>query len=204
MPVILPEKDHNAWPSGEAGKEILAPYPADQRRRHRLQSRHDRTPFSPFSGWGSIEVKSERPDDNASKEAIRPHLKKVVGMFAQGDFSLPAGSIGQRAVCDPLEQCSAASRKFRLTGLCHDTVNATHFLPWPTAPVPSDNQTGAQAPSICTIVRTVCLDRIVHDGNDCLRSGFRQRAFCPDLSFVNTGMARLKFQKALSIFILDL
>jgi hypothetical protein len=48
-------------------------------------------------------VKSERPDDNASKEAIRRHMKKVAGMFSQGDFSLPcsSGSIGQRAVCDP-------------------------------------------------------------------------------------------------------
>ena len=57
--------------------------------------------FHLFPDGGSIEVKSERPDDNASKEAIRRHLKKVAGMFAQGDFSLPAGSIGQRAVCDP-------------------------------------------------------------------------------------------------------
>jgi hypothetical protein len=52
MPVILPEEHHDAWLSGEAGKKVLVPYPADQRRRHRLQSRHDRTPFSPFSGWG--------------------------------------------------------------------------------------------------------------------------------------------------------
>lgn len=73
--------------------------------------------------------------------------------------------------------------------------------------VPSDNQTDPQAPSICTIARTACLDyQIVHDGNDCsaLRSGFRQRAFCPDPSFVNTGVARLKSQRTLSILILDI
>jgi hypothetical protein len=45
--------------------------------------------FHLFPDGGSIGVKSKRPDDNASKEAIRRHMKKVAGMFAQGDFSLP-------------------------------------------------------------------------------------------------------------------
>jgi putative SOS response-associated peptidase YedK len=30
MPVILPEAVHEAWLSGEAGNEILTPYPADE------------------------------------------------------------------------------------------------------------------------------------------------------------------------------
>jgi hypothetical protein len=30
MPVILPEEHHDAWLSGEAGKEILVPFPADR------------------------------------------------------------------------------------------------------------------------------------------------------------------------------
>ena len=30
MPVILPEEHHDAWLSGEAGKEILVPYPGDR------------------------------------------------------------------------------------------------------------------------------------------------------------------------------
>jgi SOS response associated peptidase (SRAP) len=30
MPVILPEEHHDAWLSGEAGKEILVPYPAER------------------------------------------------------------------------------------------------------------------------------------------------------------------------------
>ncbi len=30
MPVILPEEYHEAWLSGEAGKEILVPFPADR------------------------------------------------------------------------------------------------------------------------------------------------------------------------------
>jgi hypothetical protein len=38
---------------------------------------------------GSIEVESDSSEDNASKEAIRRHMLKIAGMFAQGDFSLP-------------------------------------------------------------------------------------------------------------------
>jgi hypothetical protein len=38
---------------------------------------------------GSIEVESDSPENNASKEAIRRHMQKIAGMFAQGDFSLP-------------------------------------------------------------------------------------------------------------------
>src|SRR5260370_35325036 len=30
MPVILPEELHESWLSGEAGKEVLVPYPADR------------------------------------------------------------------------------------------------------------------------------------------------------------------------------
>jgi hypothetical protein len=28
MPVILPDEHHDSWLSGEAGKEVLVPYPA--------------------------------------------------------------------------------------------------------------------------------------------------------------------------------
>jgi putative SOS response-associated peptidase YedK len=30
MPVILQEEHHEAWLSGEAGKEVLVPFPADR------------------------------------------------------------------------------------------------------------------------------------------------------------------------------
>jgi putative SOS response-associated peptidase YedK len=30
MPVILPEEHHEAWLTGEAGKEILVPFPAER------------------------------------------------------------------------------------------------------------------------------------------------------------------------------
>ena len=35
---------------------------------------------------GSIEVESDSPEDDASKEAIRRHMQKIAGMFAQGEF----------------------------------------------------------------------------------------------------------------------
>ena len=45
--------------------------------------------FHLFPDGGSIEVESDSPDDSASKEAIRRHMQKIAGMFAQGDFSRP-------------------------------------------------------------------------------------------------------------------
>jgi hypothetical protein len=45
--------------------------------------------FHLFPDGGSIEVESDSPDDNASKEAIRRHMLKIAEMFAQEDFSLP-------------------------------------------------------------------------------------------------------------------
>src|ERR1700720_4747503 len=45
--------------------------------------------FHLFPDGGSIEVESDSPDDNASKQAIRRHMQKIAGMFAHRDFSLP-------------------------------------------------------------------------------------------------------------------
>jgi len=39
MPVILPEEHHEAWLSGEAGKEVLVPYPADRMKAWPIRSR---------------------------------------------------------------------------------------------------------------------------------------------------------------------
>lgn len=38
MPVILPEERHDAWLSGEAGKEILVPYPAERMKAWPISS----------------------------------------------------------------------------------------------------------------------------------------------------------------------
>jgi putative SOS response-associated peptidase YedK len=39
MPVILPEEHHDAWLSGEAGKEILVPFPADRMKAWPISTR---------------------------------------------------------------------------------------------------------------------------------------------------------------------
>ena len=39
MPVILPEEHHDAWLSGEAGKEILVPFPAERMKAWPVNSR---------------------------------------------------------------------------------------------------------------------------------------------------------------------
>src|ERR1700686_989226 len=39
MPVILSEAHHDAWLSGEAGKEILVPFPADRMKAWPISSR---------------------------------------------------------------------------------------------------------------------------------------------------------------------
>jgi hypothetical protein len=52
---------------------------------HDMTSHH----FHLLSDGGAIEVESNSPDDDTSKEAIRRHMQKIAGMFGQGDFSLP-------------------------------------------------------------------------------------------------------------------
>ena len=39
MPVILPEENHDSWLSGEAGKEILVPYPAERMKAWPISDR---------------------------------------------------------------------------------------------------------------------------------------------------------------------
>jgi putative SOS response-associated peptidase YedK len=39
MPVILPEERHDAWLSGEAGREVLVPYPAGRMKAWPVSSR---------------------------------------------------------------------------------------------------------------------------------------------------------------------
>jgi putative SOS response-associated peptidase YedK len=39
MPVLLSEEHHDSWLSGEAGKEILVPYPADWMKAWPVSSR---------------------------------------------------------------------------------------------------------------------------------------------------------------------
>ena len=53
--------------------------------RHELTSHH----FHLLKDGGAIEVEAADPTDRASKAAIRGHLERIAGLFAQGNFSLP-------------------------------------------------------------------------------------------------------------------
>ena len=53
--------------------------------RHELTSHH----FHLLKDGGAIEVEANNLADRASKAAIRAHLERIAGRFAQGDFSLP-------------------------------------------------------------------------------------------------------------------
>jgi hypothetical protein len=58
---------------------------------------HDKTThhFRLYSDGGSIEVTANDAKDSQNIQAIRSHLKHVVTMFSQGDFSIPTFVHGQ-------------------------------------------------------------------------------------------------------------
>ena len=60
--------------------------------------------FHLFPDGGSIEVESDRPDDNASKEAIRRHMLKIAGMF-----EFPTGMPAVVLTASPFASVTAAS-----------------------------------------------------------------------------------------------
>jgi hypothetical protein len=45
--------------------------------------------FYLFPDGGGIEVEARDPKDAKSQEAIRSHMTKIAGMFAEGNFSIP-------------------------------------------------------------------------------------------------------------------
>ena len=58
MPVILPEEYHEAWLSGEAGKEILVPFPADRMRAWPISPRINSPKNDDPAVIGPIEIES--------------------------------------------------------------------------------------------------------------------------------------------------
>jgi putative SOS response-associated peptidase YedK len=64
MPVILPEDRFDVWLSGEAGKEILVPYPADQMTVWPISARVN-SPKNDDAGILepiAVEAQARRPD----------------------------------------------------------------------------------------------------------------------------------------------
>jgi putative SOS response-associated peptidase YedK len=54
MPVILPEEQHDAWLLGEAGKEILIPFPADRMKAWPISPRVNRFAIGSPVGCDSL------------------------------------------------------------------------------------------------------------------------------------------------------
>ena len=67
MPLILPEDNHDAWLSGEAGKEILVPFPADRMKAWAISPRvnsprnNDEGILEPIA----VDVQTRRPQHDA-------------------------------------------------------------------------------------------------------------------------------------------
>jgi hypothetical protein len=45
--------------------------------------------FKLLPDGGAIEITANDPSDVATRDAVRQHVAKIAGMFAQGDFSIP-------------------------------------------------------------------------------------------------------------------
>ena len=52
---------------------------------HKMTHHH----FRLFADGGAIEVEADKPDDEASRKAIREHMAHIATMFSNGDFALP-------------------------------------------------------------------------------------------------------------------
>jgi putative SOS response-associated peptidase YedK len=65
MPVILPEEQHDAWLSGEAGKEILIPFPADRMKAWPISPRVNSPKNNDADIIAPIELQPVSPSENS-------------------------------------------------------------------------------------------------------------------------------------------
>jgi hypothetical protein len=62
-----------------------------ERGNHVMGFSHDKAThhFFLYSDGGAIDVQANKPEDAATRDAIRSHFSHIVTMFAAGDFSAP-------------------------------------------------------------------------------------------------------------------
>lgn len=62
-----------------------------ERGDHVMGFSHDKAThhFLLYSDGGAIDVRANKPEDAATRDAIRSHFTHIVKMFAEGDFSAP-------------------------------------------------------------------------------------------------------------------
>jgi putative SOS response-associated peptidase YedK len=65
MPVILPEEHHDAWLSGEAGKGVLGPFPADRMKAWPVGSRVNSPKNNDAEIIAPIELQSVSQSENS-------------------------------------------------------------------------------------------------------------------------------------------
>ena len=65
MPVILPEEHHDSWLSGEGGKEILVPFPANQMKAWPISSRVNSPKNNDAEIIVPVELQSVSPSENS-------------------------------------------------------------------------------------------------------------------------------------------
>ena len=68
MPVILPEEHHDAWLSGEAGKEILVPFPANR-----------------MKAW-PIDARVNSPENNDPEIIVPIERREKISQVDNGEF----------------------------------------------------------------------------------------------------------------------
>jgi hypothetical protein len=64
MPVILPEEHHDSWLSGEAGKEISVPFPADRMKAWPVSRRVNSPKNNDDAIIAPVEVESVARQEN--------------------------------------------------------------------------------------------------------------------------------------------
>jgi putative SOS response-associated peptidase YedK len=65
MPVILPEEHHDSWLSGEGGKEILVPFPANQMKAWPISSRVNSPKNNDAEIIVPVQLQSVSPSENS-------------------------------------------------------------------------------------------------------------------------------------------
>jgi len=98
---------------------------------HNKTSHH----FRVYSDGGAIEVTVNDSKDSQDLQAIRTHLRQIVTMFANGDFSMLAGSQVPPGVTEMKDKRAVISYSFdelpdggrvRIKTGNHDALNAIH------------------------------------------------------------------------------
>src|SRR6266403_2411490 len=126
-----------------------------ERGAHVMGFSHDKAThhFLLYPDGGAIDVQANKPEDPATRDAIRSHFTHIVKMFAEGDFSAPLlihsqNPPGTEAMKQLREQIqyklenTASGARIRITTKNAEALQAVHtFLRFQI----KDHQTGDSA-----------------------------------------------------------